>query len=237
MKSMRVHFFQHVPFEGLGSIEGWICRKGYSLSSTLFYENQCLPEIQEVDFLLVMGGPMSVNDERDFTWLKQEKEFIREMVKAGKPVLGICLGAQLLASALGARVYPNVRKEIGWFPVTKTSMGQKEDLMEDFDVSCTVFHWHGDTFEIPAGAKPLMKSEICENQAFLYGENALGLQFHLEVTTETLKGMVEHGMHELGQDVWVQGAEEILSETGCLEANNLKMNGLLDRLAEKAKLL
>ncbi|WP_218188034.1 type 1 glutamine amidotransferase [Desulfosarcina cetonica] len=114
---MRAHYFQHVPFEGLGSIQDWLETAGYTVTATRFFEPWTLPALEEIDFLVVMGGPMSVNDTDQFDWLVAEKQFIHDAVMAGKAVLGICLGAQLIASALGARVYPNPVKEIGWFPI------------------------------------------------------------------------------------------------------------------------
>lgn len=104
---MRAHYLQHVPFEGLGYIESWLRAKGYPVTGTRFFESTRLPSLDEFDILIVMGGPMSANDESTFPWLGQEKEFIRNAIEAGKSILGICLGAQLIASAMGARVFPN----------------------------------------------------------------------------------------------------------------------------------
>lgn len=114
---MKVHFLQHVPFEGLGSIEDWLSRQGAILTSTRFFQEKKLPEIQQLGFIIAGSGPMSVNDEAELPWLKTEKLFLRDAIKQRVPVLGICLGAQLIASSLGARVYPNSLKEIGWFPI------------------------------------------------------------------------------------------------------------------------
>jgi len=114
---MRAHWFQHVSFEGLGSIELWLDSNGYEVTFTRFFESADLPDPDAIDLLVVMGGPMSVNDEDQFPWFVSEKRFIREIIESGKPVLGICLGAQLIANALGANVYPNPVKEIGWFPI------------------------------------------------------------------------------------------------------------------------
>ena len=120
---MRIHYFQHVPFEGLGSIEDWIRSEGYDLFSTRFYRNDPLPELDRIDWLIVMGGPMGANDDHIYPWLAAEKKFIGEAIKKGVRILGICLGAQLIASVLGARVYPNAHKEIGWFHVRLTPDG------------------------------------------------------------------------------------------------------------------
>jgi GMP synthase - Glutamine amidotransferase domain len=114
---MRAHYLQHVPFEGLGSIEPWLLDAGYEISNTQFFNSRVLPDIEDIDLLVVMGGPMSVNDETGHPWLVEEKKFIKNTIKAGKPVLGICLGAQLIANSMGSNVFSNSEKEIGWFPI------------------------------------------------------------------------------------------------------------------------
>ncbi len=145
---MRAHYFQHVPFEGLGSIEPGLKKSGFEITGTRFFESAELPEINEIDLLIVMGGPMSVNDEDQFPWLAAEKKFINEAIHSGKPVLGICLGAQLIANALGARVYPNKVKEIGWFPIYGIAANDRSCF--SFPPKVDAFHWHGATFDLPA---------------------------------------------------------------------------------------
>ncbi len=113
---MRAHYLQHVPFEGLGSIEPWLIDAGYTITSTHLFETAEFPEPDDFDLLVVMGGPMSINDEAVYPWLTPEKRFLRQVMETGKPVLGICLGAQLIAGCLGAKIFPNEEKEIGWFP-------------------------------------------------------------------------------------------------------------------------
>ncbi|MBU0964972.1 MAG: gamma-glutamyl-gamma-aminobutyrate hydrolase family protein, partial [Proteobacteria bacterium] len=156
---MRAHYFQHVPFEGLGSIALWLAAAGFEITSTRFFASAELPDLNMIDLLVVMGGPMSVNDEAELPWLVLEKRFIREAIEAGKPVLGICLGAQLIASALGARIYPNPVKEIGWLPIQGISAN--DSAVFRFPETEKVFHWHGETFDLPAGAIRLAKSEGC----------------------------------------------------------------------------
>jgi len=151
-----------------------------SLSS----QPQPVPDLADIAGLIVMGGPMSAND--DHAWLRQEMDAIRQAVHRGIPVLGICLGAQLVAKALGARVYRNPEKEIGWFPLDWTPAAQTDGLFAGFAGSDTVFQWHGETFDLPAGALHLAYSGACRNQAFRAGENVYGLQFHLEVTPEMI---------------------------------------------------
>ncbi|MCK5862638.1 MAG: gamma-glutamyl-gamma-aminobutyrate hydrolase family protein, partial [Candidatus Hydrogenedentes bacterium] len=180
---MRAHYLQHVPFEGLGSIESRLHSSGYEISSTQLFESPEFPALEEIDLLLVMGGPMSVNDEEIYPWLSQEKEFIRRAIDMKKPVLGVCLGAQLIANVLGARVYQNSEKEIGWWPVHGTPVPSSS--LFQFPASIQAFHWHGETFNLPAGATLLASSTACKNQAFQIGTSVIGLQFHLETTPES----------------------------------------------------
>jgi GMP synthase-like glutamine amidotransferase len=206
---MRAHCLQHVPFEGLGCIEPWLVAAHYEIAYTRLFEAADLPEPGEVDFLVILGGPMSVNDEADFPWLAPEKRFIRRAIEAGTPVLGICLGAQLIANALGARVSRNREKEIGWFPVEATPTDGAAPFR--FPPTTEVFHWHGETFDLPAGAIRLARSAGCENQAFQLGRSTLALQFHLETTPAAARSMVNHGGAELQPARYVQSAAEILA--------------------------
>ena len=154
---MHAHYFQHVPFEGLGSIEPWLESNGYELTNTRFFESADLPDPKAIDLLVVMGGPMSVNDEDKFPWLALEKQFVREIIESGKRVVGICLGAQIIANAMGAKVFHNPGKEIGWFPIH--TVASIYASVFNFPPSETVFHWHGETFDLPPGARRLAKSE------------------------------------------------------------------------------
>jgi len=206
---MRAHFLQHVEFEGLGSIESWLKAAECEITNTRFFESAALPDLKKIDLLVVMGGPMSVNDEDDFPWLVSEKQFIREAFNSGKPVLGICLGAQLIASAIGARVYRNSLKEIGWFPID--GIASNDSSIFNFPPSVKVFHWHGETFDLPSGATRLAKSDGCENQAFQIGKSVIGLQFHLETTPKAAWEIVSHCRNELVPAKYIQTEEEILS--------------------------
>ena len=206
---MRAHCLQHVPFEGLGSIEPWLRVAGYEITNTRFFESTRLPNLDDIHLLVVMGGPMSVNDEGELPWLVQEKRFVRSAVQLGKPVLGVCLGAQLIASTMGARVYPNHVKEIGWFPVRAV---QRDDCAYfSFPDAIEVFHWHGETFDLPPGAVRLAQSDGCENQAFQLGRSVIGLQFHLETTPETAREIIANCRAELSPSEYVQSETAILA--------------------------
>lgn len=220
---MRAHYLQHVPFEGLGSIESWLKKSGSEITHTPFFESDDLPDINEIDLLVVMGGPMSVNDETQFPWLVKEKEFVRRAIEQGKPVLGVCLGAQLIASAMGAKIYPNRFKEIGWFPVH--GVPAQDSSVFSFPPSLEAFHWHGETFDLPPGAVRIARSEGCENQGFQLGSSVIGLQFHLETTPGSARSLVAHCGDELVPDEYVQSEERILE----VELENYQaMNGLMD---------
>jgi GMP synthase-like glutamine amidotransferase len=206
---MHAHYLQHVPFEGLGSMEPWLEAAGYRITCSRLFESDQLPEPDAIDLLIVMGGPMSINDEDEFPWLVPEKRFIREVVESGRPVLGICLGAQLIANVMGSRVYPNPVKEIGWFPIHGTPSAGNAHF--SFPASATVFHWHGETFDLPPGATRLATSAGCENQAFQIGGSVIGLQFHLETTPESAQAIVSNCRDELIPGRYVQSEAEILS--------------------------
>lgn len=205
---MHAHYLQHVPFENLGSIRPWLESAGYEISATEFYKSATLPAPETIDLLIILGGPMSVNDEDRFPWLRSEKKFIRDSIKAGKAVLGICLGAQLIASALGESVYPNRRKEIGWFPVEGVAPNNQSTFC--FPPAVEVFHWHGETFDLPQQAVLLARNEACENQAFQLGNSVIGLQFHLESTPETARAIISNCRDELLPSKFVQPEAAIL---------------------------
>ena len=222
--SRRAHVLQHVPFEGLGSIQGWLDAAHYSVTWTRLHRSDQLPPIDDVDLLIVLGGPMSVNDEAGYPWLRAEKRLVGDAIDSQTAVLGICLGAQLIASAAGARVYANRHREIGWFPVERVQGDEPLEpgsstpdrpaastLTRAFPDSFDAFHWHGETFDLPAGATHLARSDACEHQAFTLGPNVVGLQFHLETTPDSARSLVDHCRDELIDGPYVQSEAAIVA--------------------------
>ena len=193
---MRLHVLQHVPFEGLGHIDSWIRRRGHRLTLSRLYEGAKLPDPEAFDRLVILGGPLNIHEEAAYPWLVEEKALIKAALAAGKSAVGICLGAQLLADGLGSRVYAGSHREIGWFPVRLTAAGQRTALTEGLPAVTTVFHWHGDTFDLPPGAVHLFESEACANQAFVRGPH-LGMQCHVEMTPEMIASWCEHWPEEV----------------------------------------
>lgn len=228
---MRVHYLQHVPFEDAANIAVWAESRGHAVTRTRLYEGEPLPETADIGLLAVMGGPMNVYQHRDHPWLTREKAFIESALKAGVPVLGVCLGAQLLADVLGARVVQNSHVEIGWFPIRSTPAAQSSDFFRDMPAEFTAFHWHGDTFEIPAGARRLAESDACPHQAFEYGGLALGLQCHLEYTAGSIRAMLTHCGGELKDGPFIQSEARILAGFDQIERTQALLFQLLDSMS------
>ncbi|MCK6410311.1 type 1 glutamine amidotransferase [Thauera sp.] len=221
---MKAHILQHVPFEGPAYIGQWLAARGAQVGHTCLWASAALPDPAAVELLVVMGGPMSVNDEAEFPWLVAEKRFIADVVALGRPVLGICLGAQLIASAHGARVYRNAEKEIGWFDIHAADAGGERFRFPDH---ATVLHWHGEAFELPAGAHLLASSAACAHQAFQLGERTIGLQFHLEMTDDSLRAIIANCRDELVPARWIEDETTIL---GHAPAHFAATHALMDRL-------
>ncbi|HTB80288.1 MAG TPA: type 1 glutamine amidotransferase [Opitutaceae bacterium] len=230
---MRVHVFQHVPFEGPAEIGRWLERRGVTPTFTHFFAETALPPVETVDWLVVMGGPMSVNDEATLPWLRQEKDFIARAIQRGATVLGVCLGAQLIADVLGGKVTRNREREIGWFPVTRTAGAEKHPLGSCFPAQADVFHWHGETFSLPAGATHLLRSAACEHQAFAVGDRILGLQFHLETTAASACALIDNAGDDLRPGPFVQDAATMLAEADRFEWVNKILDRVLSALWEK----
>lgn len=233
---MNIAALLHVSFEKLGLIEDWILAKGHSLTEYHLYNDPRLPLIAEFDMLIIMGGPMSVNNEREYPWLAAEKELIRRCKETEKPVLGICLGAQLIASALGNRVFQGKHTEIGWFPVEFNQAEEVIKLFPGLPVTATVFHWHGDTFDLPEGAVLLSSSSITPVQAYIANRKLLALQFHLEVKPENISLMINYAGEELVSSTYIQDASALSAGLSNMPENKLLLETFMDYLENQVKL-
>lgn len=231
---MRWSCLQHVPFEGPGYLDTWSRGRGHELRRVEVWSGAPLPETGESDGLFILGGPMNVYEEDRYPWLAPEKRFIERILSEGKPILGICLGAQLLAVVLGGVVSENTRKEIGWFPVQITPEGRKIGHFAGFPDDFMAFHWHGDRFSIPEGAVLAASSEACAEQAFVYGERVVGLQFHLESTEKSIQSLVQHCGEEITCGPYVQDPPTMEEFEVRLPDTHVLLACLLDRLVPRA---
>ena len=235
MKKLNIHYFQHAPYEGLGCIEEWAIQQGHILTATKFFEpSYIFPNIETIDVLIVLGGPMSVHDDKIYNWITTEKSFIKEAINKEKKVLGICLGSQLIAACRGAVVSAAPNKEIGWFKIFPAGAAKEiswlYDLLKEEPVA---FHWHGDKFQIPEGSINLADSAANTNQLFMINNKVLGIQFHFEVTHNSLLDMIENGDIELNATApYIQSLKEILSGELFIKNSNRRMFKLLDNFLQ-----
>ncbi len=212
----RILVFQHVAHEILGTLNPLLKGAGFRIRYVNFGRDPAAePRIEGYEGLIVLGGPMNVDQVDRFPHLRTETERIQDALDRDIPVLGICLGAQLIARALGAEVGPAHRKEIGWYDVSVSEPGRGDPLLSHFAPTERIFQWHGDTFDIPRGAQHLASSEFCPNQAFRYGDKVYGLQFHLEVDGPLIDRWLELPAHraEMRAAAGVADAETIRNET------------------------
>lgn len=229
---VKIQILQHVPFEGPANIEKWAKSKNHEICLVECWK-EIPKEINNSDLLIVLGGPMGAYDDEEFPWLRQEKKFIKEQILKGQKVLGICLGAQLIAEVLDARVYSNKLKEIGCFPITLSQAALEKDLFKDFPEKPEVLHWHGDTFELPPKSQHLAFSEACTNQAFSWNDRVFGFQFHLESNKESIQLLLDNCSDELMDGEFIQNPEQMLklfSENA--KALEIYLNSFLDKLIE-----
>jgi len=188
---------KHVDIEGPGLIEDCLRQERIPYQVLSLESGLPLPKLDNLTHIIFLGGPMNVYEEDQYPFLKQEDLFIKEAIQRGKSLLGICLGAQLIAKALGAKVFKAPVKEIGWYDVSLTRIGSIDPFFSHLPRIFPVFQWHGDTFEIPHNAILVATSPLVPHQAFRYGDNAYGLQFHLEVTQEIIREWMETYEEEL----------------------------------------
>ncbi len=228
---MRIHSLEHEPFEGLANIEVWAKNKGHSISRTLLFNNEELPEMNDFDWLVIMGGSMNIYEEEKYPWLAREKKFIEDAIAHKKIVLGVCLGAQLIADVLGGKVTKNKYSEIGWYPVNLTKEARNSSIFSALPSEFTAFHWHGDTFKIPHGAVRIAETEGCANQAFEYDNGRVtGLQFHLDYSEKSINLMFKNCGDEIVKGKYIQKPDEIVSRIGNVFKIQRLLNLLLDNM-------
>jgi len=228
---MRVLCLTHIAFEGPGRIAAWVDARGHQLNVMRTDLAGKYPDVEFTDMVVAMGGPMSVNDSHP--WLREEMAYLEQVLRAKKPVLGVCLGAQLLARIFGARVYAAGAKEIGWWPTR--SVSAEADSALPLPPIFHPLHWHGETFDLPSGAVRLAESNAIANQAFSMNRHVMGLQFHIEATPESVADIVAGAGTDIDGGNWQQPAEQIVRE--CPErckALELACYAALDWLVAKA---
>ena len=230
---MHIHYFQHDHFEDLGFIGDWAASHRFTTSCTRLDQDPVFPAHESYDWLVVLGGKMGVNDAVVFPWINEELNFIRKSVQMGKVVIGICLGSQMIAAALGARVYKNTEPEMGFYPVLFNANAKTDSVFRLFPDALTVMHMHFDTFELPEGAISMAGSEITACQAFRYGKNVFALQFHFEVSVANAPVFIREITPELVHGRLVQQPEEMLSHIACCELNNSVFAEVLDTILQE----
>jgi GMP synthase-like glutamine amidotransferase len=228
---MKIRVLQHANYEGPGEIEAWAHQRSHRIDITHLWNGDPLPNRDSSDLFVVMGGEMNIYQDREWPWLKPERELIEAALAAGKPIIGICLGSQLIADALGTRVTQNSQIELGWMPVTWTPEARK--FCPELPESGTVLHWHGDTFALPEGATRLAASEACPEQGFVIPGKCLGLQFHMEVDPKIAVQYV-HSQGIWPEGPYVQLPEDVIEHAGNFhEGNRRALFALLDRFCAK----
>lgn len=232
---MRIWCFQHFEPEEAGLIGKWAAERGHEFHTVRLYRGDLLPDVQQADALVVMGGPMNVDEDAKFPWLAPEKALLAAHIRRGGRVFGVCLGGQLIARALGAAVTKNARKEIGWHLVRIHPEARRSGPFRDFPETLTALQWHGDTFAIPAEGKLVASSDVCAHQAFTVGEGVIALQFHFEAEQTEVRDFVKCFDDELAEGgPYVQKPDEILAGLApYAEPCKQALYKLLDRWAGK----
>ena len=228
---MNIAILQHAAFEGPGEIAAWAGQRGHAVTLHHLHQGDALPALDSFELLVVMGGEMNIYQYRAWPWLKTETAFIKSALTAGRKLVGICLGAQFIADALGSRVVQNAQVELGWLPVTWTPGARA--AFPGLPEAATVLHWHGDTFDLPPGATRLAASEACPEQGFLIPGKCLGLQFHMEVDPSLVKEFVA-SQGEWPAGAYVQTGNAILAKAAAhCDVNRALLHGMLDGFCGK----
>jgi GMP synthase-like glutamine amidotransferase len=223
---MHLLFIQHDLLDGPGTLIEWAESRGYSMAFCLICEGAPLPPLESFDLLISLGGPMGAYEESKYPWLRAEKEYLQQAFAAGKKILGLCLGCQLLADALGGKAFRHTCKEFGWQPIEPLPQGVEWFGTRELFMA---FQWHGDTYSLPPGGVQLATNSACKQQAFLIGNQILGLQFHLEWTEQMARdALAEPGVAPL-KSPSVQTPEEILSDLSLFVSGKQRFFLMMDR--------
>ena len=230
---MRILLLQHDPLDGPGALLEWADSQGHQVSICLICQGEPLPHLGSFDLLVSLGGPMGAYEEEKHSWLAAEKDYLKQALASGKRILGLCLGCQLLADALGGKAFRHSCKEFGWQPIEPLTAGS---TWFGTDTTFRAFQWHGDTYTLPPGAVQLARNEAAEQQAFFLespsGGKVLGLQFHLEWTEQ----MAREALAEPGvtppPSPYVQSAEKILSDLSLFDSAKKRFFSMLDRFTD-----
>ena len=231
---MKIHYLQHDDLVQACTIEQWATEQGIILSNTQVHKGEAFPDTLDFDLLIILGGRMGAYEEDDYPWLVEEKVFIKHAIAERKYVLGLCLGAQILADVLGGSVYPHVHKEIGWWPV-HFSPQIDSTLLQGLPETVHLFEFHGDTFTLPRGARLLASSEGCKNQAFVYNDHVLALQFHPEVAADKMNVLAKEAGDVEGP--YSQPATRYLNEQAYFEQSKQVMFTILCNFEEQIKIV
>lgn len=231
---MKIHYLQHDDLVQACTIEQWANEQGSLLSNTQVHKGEAFPDTLDFDLLIILGGRMGAYEEDDYPWLIDEKVFIKRAIAEHKYVLGVCLGAQILADVLGGLVYPHIHNEIGWWPV-HFSLQIEGTLLQGLPETMNLFEFHGDTFTLPTGARLLASSEGCENQAFIYNDRVLAVQFHPEVSVDKMNILAEAVGNVNGP--YSQSATHYLKEQAYFEQSKQVMFTILCNFEEQINLV
>ena len=233
-KKLKIHCIMHVPYEGPGIIADWIEKKNHSLTYTKFYAEASLPDASDIHMLVIMGGPMNVFDYHIYPWVEEEIEWVGAFIQSGKPVIGICLGAQIIAAALEAEVYPGTQKEIGWHSLQFLPSVGEYMIWKEHPGTRKVFQWHGDTFDIPENTIHIASSPAFPSQGYIFEKQVVALQFHLEVTHKGVQDLIENCKDEIVPAAYIQSADAMIADTKHYKSNQQLMFQLLDYLCNLA---
>ena len=225
---MRGHYLMHAFFETPGVITDWAQERGHQFLGTQAYKNEDFPSVQDIDYLVIMGGPQSPRDCKKYSYLQREIDLVAQMIAADKPVIGFCLGAQIIGEALGAPVEKSPEKEIGVFPISLTEAGKKDVLLQGFSDVFDVTHWHSDMPGLTPDCQILATSEGCPQQIIRYRPKVYGFQCHMEMTADAVRSVMENCPEDLSPSPFTQAPEAFLSHD--FKRITDKVNVIMDRL-------